>query len=117
MSAETNNLALQLNGDTLHQFMIRARRDDWHQSFVGSDIRMLVRQSMNAIELAAELAKLREENLSLKADAARWKWAREIFAGDDTPEADFKAQLLGSGLVLNKTPEQTIDAYIAMTKD
>lgn len=46
---------LLLNQTELETMQARARRDDWHTTFVGSDIRLLVGQSMRAIQLQATL--------------------------------------------------------------
>lgn len=64
--SEAAGKELALSADKLEKWREVARRDDWHYEIVGSDMRQLVEQSIQAIELQSKLAEVEAENARLK---------------------------------------------------
>ncbi len=74
-------------------------------------------QGLKRAEAAESLAQAERRRADdALEEAARWKWARPILAGDDEPLANARTLELAAGLMRNETPEQTIDNAIRALK-
>lgn len=68
---------------------------------------------MNAA-VGGPITLLDPEPESEAVQAARWRWARTLLDGDDTPEANRRTNLIAYGFILGKPLDEMIDADIAM---
>lgn len=51
-------------------------------------------------------------NMDVQQEAARWRWARCIYAAPNTPEAATKNGMIAGALFLGKSVDQCIDDFI-----